>query len=111
MINKMLREKRKAPPIRKLLTEIYNSVGERKEDIRSLSDEEVIQLAENLKDGVPMATPVFDGAAEAEIKQMLKMAGKDESGQVTLFDGRTGAAFDTAVTVGIMYMLKLNHLV
>ena len=110
-INKMLREKRKVPSLRKLLNEIYNSVGERKEDIKSLNDAEIIELAENLKDGVPMATPVFDGAEEAEIKRMLKMAGKDESGQVVLFDGRTGAAFDTPVTVGIMYMLKLNHLV
>ena len=111
MINKMLREKKKAPALRKLLTEIYNSVGERKEDLKSLTDEEVLELAENLKDGVPMATPVFDGAEEMEIKRMLKMSGKDESGQVTLFDGRTGDAFDTPVTVGIMYMLKLNHLV
>ena len=111
MIAKMLREKKKAPALRKLLTEIYNSVGERKEDLKSLTDEEVLELAENLKDGVPMATPVFDGAEEMEIKRMLKMAGKDESGQVTLFDGRTGDAFDTPVTVGIMYMLKLNHLV
>ena len=111
MINKMLRERKKAPALRKLLTEIYNSVGERKEDLKSLTDEEVLELAENLKDGVPMATPVFDGAEEMEIKRMLKMAGKDESGQVTLFDGRTGDAFDTPVTVGIMYMLKLNHLV
>jgi len=111
MIGKLLREKRKAPAIRRLLNEIYNSVGDRKEDIRGLSDAEVLELAENLKDGVPMATPVFDGTAEAEIKQMLKMAGKDESGQVVLYDGRTGDAFDTPVTVGIMYMLKLNHLV
>ena len=110
-IGELLREKRRAPPIRKLLNEVYNSVGDRKEDIRSLSDAEVLELAENLKDGVPMATPVFDGTAEAEIKQMLKMAGKDESGQVVLYDGRTGNAFDTPVTVGIMYMLKLNHLV
>ena len=110
-INQMLRERKKAPALRRLLTEIYNSVGERKEDIKSLTDDEVLELAQNLKDGVPMATPVFDGARETEIKRMLKMAGKDESGQVILFDGRTGDAFDTPVTVGIMYMLKLNHLV
>ncbi len=110
-INKMLRERRRVPSVRKLLTEIYNSVGDRKEDIKSLSDEEVMELAENLKDGVPMATPVFDGVQEAEIKRMLKMAGQDESGQVILYDGRTGDAFDTPVTVGIVYMLKLNHLV
>ena len=76
-----------------------------------MTEEEVLELAENLRDGVPMATPVFDGAAEIEIKEMLKLANMDESGQVKLFDGRTGYAFDQLVTVGIMYMLKLNHLV
>ena len=70
-----------------------------------------MELANNLRQGVPMATPVFDGAAESEIKDMLELAELDESGQVTLFDGRTGESFDRAVTVGIMYMLKLNHLV
>ena len=70
-----------------------------------------MELAGNLRAGVPMATPVFDGAAESEIKNMLELAGIDESGQVTLFDGRTGESFDRQVTVGIMYMLKLNHLV
>ena len=94
-----------------MLTEIYNKIGERPENIKGLSDAEVQQLAENLRQGVPMATPVFDGAAESEIKEMLKMAGFDDSGQVTLFDGRTGDSFDRPVTVGIMYMLKLNHLV
>ncbi len=111
LINQQLREKRRAPAVRRLLHEIYNSVGNRKEDIKGLSDEEVLELADNLKAGVPMATPVFDGTAEAEIKQMLKMANMDESGQVDLYDGRTGNKFDTPVTVGIMYMLKLNHLV
>jgi DNA-directed RNA polymerase subunit beta len=110
-IDNMLHERRKVEEIRKLLDEIYNSVGNRKEDISGLSDDEIIELAHNLKAGVPMATPVFDGAAEAEIKQMLKLAGMDESGQVTLYDGRTGDRFDRKVTVGIMYMLKLNHLV
>jgi len=70
-----------------------------------------VELAENLRKGVPMATPVFDGAAEVQIKSMLKLAGLPESGQVTLYDGRTGQAFDRPVTVGYMYMLKLNHLV
>jgi DNA-directed RNA polymerase subunit beta len=71
----------------------------------------VIELAKNLRAGVPMATPVFDGASEIEIKEMLKLADMSEDGQVSLFDGRTGDQFDRKVTVGIMYMLKLNHLV
>ena len=95
----------------KLVTDVYNKIGNRTEDIKSFSDEELGELAANLRSGVPMATPVFDGAAETEIKDMLALADMDESGQVTLFDGRTGDAFDRPVTVGIMYMLKLNHLV
>jgi DNA-directed RNA polymerase subunit beta len=110
-INQMLHERRKVEEVRKLLDEIYNSVGNKKEPLDELSDDEIMELAENLKAGVPMATPVFDGASEYEIKQMLKLAGIDESGQVTLYDGRTGNEFDRKVTVGIMYMLKLNHLV
>ena len=110
-ISKLLDAQKKVTEVKRLITEVYNKIGERTEDIRSLSEEEVFELAENLRDGVPMATPVFDGAAESEIKEMLHMAGIDESGQVTLFDGRTGEAFDRQVTVGIMYMLKLNHLV
>ena len=110
-IDNMLQERRKVEDLRKLLDEIYNSVGTRKEDLDQLSDEEILELANNLKAGVPMATPVFDGADEPEIKKMLKLAGLDESGQMTLYDGRTGNAFDRPVTVGMMYMLKLNHLV
>jgi DNA-directed RNA polymerase subunit beta len=110
-INKMLEERRKVEEVRKLLDEIYNTVGNKKEPLDELNDAEIMELAHNLKAGVPMATPVFDGASETEIKQMLKLAGMDESGQVTLYDGRTGTAFDRKVTVGIMYMLKLNHLV
>ena len=110
-IDTMLQEKRKVAEVRKLLDEIYNSVGNKKESLDELTDDEILDLASNLKKGVPMATPVFDGANETEIKQMLKLAGMDESGQVTLYDGRTGDAFDRKVTVGIMYMLKLNHLV
>mgnify|MGYP001475050912 FL=1 len=110
-IGELIDAQKKMTEIRKLLTEIYNKIGERPENIKGLSDVEVQQLAENLRQGVPMATPVFDGAAESEIKEMLKMAGFDDSGQVTLFDGRTGDSFDRPVTVGIMYMLKLNHLV
>jgi len=110
-INAMLEQQKKVAEIRKLLEEIYNKVGDRKEDLKSLTDEEVLELANNLRDGVPMATPVFDGAVEPEIKHMLKLAEMDESGQVVLHDGRTGDPFDRKVTVGIMYMLKLNHLV
>jgi len=110
-IGRLVDQKKQASDLRKLLTEVYNKIGERTEDIKSLSDEEVVELAANLRQGVPMATPVFDGAAETEIKDMLELAGMDRSGQVTLFDGRTGDAFDRQVTVGIMYMLKLNHLV
>jgi DNA-directed RNA polymerase subunit beta len=110
-ISAMLDAKAKTADVRKFVTEVYNKVGERQEDIKGLSDDEVLELAGNLRAGVPMATPVFDGAAEKEIKDMLELAGIDESGQVTLFDGRTGESFDRQVTVGIMYMLKLNHLV
>ena len=107
----MLEQKKQVAEIRKLLDEIYNSVGTKKEPLDTLNDEEILELANNLKSGVPMATPVFDGATEAEIKRMLKLANLDESGQMTLYDGRTGESFDRQVTVGIMYMLKLNHLV
>jgi DNA-directed RNA polymerase subunit beta len=110
-IGELIDARKKVADVRKLVTEIYNKIGERSEDIKSLTDEEVLELAGNLRAGVPMATPVFDGAAESEIKDMLGLAGMDESGQVTLYDGRSGEAFDRQVTVGIMYMLKLNHLV
>jgi DNA-directed RNA polymerase subunit beta len=110
-IGKMLDTQKKVTELRKMLTDVYNKIGERSEDIKGLSEDEVFELAENLRQGVPMATPVFDGAAEREIKDMLELAGIDESGQVTLFDGRSGEAFDRQVSVGIMYMLKLNHLV
>ena len=79
--------------------------------MKEFSDEEVEVMAGNLRDGVPMATPVFDGAAEDEIKNLLELADLPRSGQTTLYDGRTGDAFDRPVTVGYMYMLKLNHLV
>jgi DNA-directed RNA polymerase subunit beta len=110
-IGEMLDAKKKASEVRKLVTDVYNKIGQRQEDIKGLTDDEVMELAGNLRGGVPMATPVFDGAAEKEIKDMLELAGIDESGQVTLFDGRTGESFDRQVTVGIMYILKLNHLV
>ena len=110
-INQMIEEKKQVDEVRALLEEIYNTVGTHKEDLGSLNDIEIMDLAQNLRSGVPMATPVFDGAIESEIKDMLRLAGMDESGQETLYDGRTGESFDRKVTVGIMYMLKLNHLV
>ena len=110
-IGELIDAKKKITELRRLITEVYNKIGEQREDIKGLSDEEIVELADNLRDGVPMATPVFDGASESEIKGMLELAGMDESGQITLYDGRTGEEFDRQVTVGIMYMLKLNHLV
>jgi len=109
-IGEMLAQQREVAEMRKFLGKVYNTSG-RKEDLDSLTDDEVLALAGNLKRGVPMATPVFDGANEGEIKGMLELAGLPESGQTTLFDGRTGTQFDRPVTVGYMYMLKLNHLV
>lgn len=98
--------------LRAFFTKIYNSNSNGKtEDLAQLSDSEVLELANNLCDGVPMATPVFDGAREEEIKEMLALAGLPTHGQTTLYDGRTGEAFERSVTVGYMYMLKLNHLV
>ena len=109
-IGKMLEAKSKVDEVRKFLHEIYNASG-RAEDLNQLNDAEILELAANLRGGVPMATPVFDGASEKDIKNMLRLAGLPESGQTRLFDGRTGEAFDRDVTVGCMYMLKLNHLV
>src|SRR5262245_52162822 len=110
-IGRMLDEQRKAAEVRTFLDEIYNKSGGQKADIASLNDDEVVALAGNLRHGVPMATPVFDGASEEEIKRMLSLADLPTSGQTTLYDGRTGEKFERAVTVGYMYMLKLNHLV
>ena len=90
---------------------MYNKTGGRVEDLKSFSDQEIKELASNLTSGVPTATPVFDGASEDEIKGLLELADFDASGQSTLWDGRTGEQFDRDVTVGYMYMLKLNHLV
>ena len=109
-LGEMIKQQAKAVEIKKMLQQIYNSSG-REEGVEQFSDEEVVQLANNLKGGVPFATPVFDGASEAEINAMLEMAGLPTSGQVTLFDGRTGEAFDRQVTVGYMHVLKLHHLV
>ncbi len=106
----MLDEKREVAEVRGYMDKIYNQSG-KKEDLDTLTDDEVLNLAHNMRKGVPMATPVFDGAAESEIKAMLELAGLPTSGQTTLYDGRTGDPFDRPVTVGYMYMLKLNHLV
>lgn len=110
-IGKMIEDHQSVKNIRQMLNSIYNASNKRKENISDLSDEEILTLAKNLSQGVPMATPVFDGASEDEIKEMLKLADLPESGQTVLFDGRTGRAFERPVTVGYMYMMKLNHLV
>ena len=110
-IGALLDAGKKVKQVRDFLEKVYNESGGRKESLSTLSDAEILQLAENLRDGVPMATPVFDGASEREIKEMLELAGLNRDGQSILYDGRTGDAFDRPITVGYMYMLKLNHLV
>jgi DNA-directed RNA polymerase subunit beta len=113
-IRRMLEANEKAAEVRKFLDRIYNHDKEvfgQRVNLKALTDEEILTLARNLEDGVPMATPVFDGAHESEIKAMLKLADLPESGQTVLYDGRTGEPFDRQVTVGYMHMLKLNHLV
>jgi DNA-directed RNA polymerase subunit beta len=110
-IDKMLREQAQVAEVRKFLEAIYNGGEGKKEDLQSFSDQEIIEMAGNLRQGVPMATQVFDGAKESEVKDMLALADLPTSGQMQLFDGRTGEAFDRETTVGYMYMLKLNHLV
>ena len=110
-ITQVVKTEKKTAKIREVLDEIYNKTGGRAANTESMNDQEIRDLAANLAGGVPMATPVFDGADESEIKHLLKLSGLDESGKFTLYDGRTGDAFDRTVTVGYMYMLKLNHLV
>jgi len=110
-INKMIQAKAKADELKKYLDILYNKNATIKEDLDSLNNTEIQSLANNLTDGLPIATPVFDGAKESEIKDLLKLAELPESGQMTLFDGRTGRQFERPVTVGYMYMIKLNHLV
>ncbi len=110
-IGKMLEAKAEVAKIREFLNKIYNFGAKEKVDVTALTDEEIMTLAKNLEKGVPMATPVFDGATEAEIKGMLALADLPESGQAQLIDGRSGEKFERLVTVGYMYMLKLNHLV
>ena len=110
-IDAMIKTQQKIADVRKFLESIYNKTEGRHEDLKSFSDEEILELAHNLRKGVPMATPVFDGIHEADIKQLLELADLPTSGQTTLIDGRTGEQFERPVTVGYMYMLKLNHLV
>lgn len=110
-INNMLRTQASIAQLREFLDKIYNQVGGEQVDLDSLSDEDLLSLCQNLKDGVPMGTAVFDGAKETQIKELLSLADLSTTGQQTLYDGRTGKKFDRPVTVGYMYMLKLNHLV
>ena len=111
-IDAMLKKQAKTDEMRKLLQQIYD-LGDSaySVNLKELNDSEVLELAENLRKGVPIATPVFDGAHEVELKKMLALADLPESGQSILYDGRTGDKFDRPVTVGYMYMLKLNHLI
>ena len=108
-IGRMLEDETKVAKIRTFLSKIYKN--EQASEIAELSDDDVLELCRNLKGGVPFATPVFDGASEEEIKDMLELADLPRSGQLTLFDGRTGVAFDRSITVGYMHVLKLHHLV
>jgi DNA-directed RNA polymerase subunit beta len=110
-IDDMIKENTKPAELKDYLDKLYNKNASNKEDLSSFNNSEVVELASNLTKGLPIATPVFDGAKESEVKAMLKEAGMDESGQITLYDGRTGNKFDRPVTVGYMYMIKLNHLV
>ena len=110
-IGRMLEAQQAIADVRGFVQRIYNETGGQPEAIDSLSDAEIVALAKNLSRGVPIATPVFDGASEAEIKRLLELAGLPLSGQTHLTDGRTGERFERPVTVGYMYMLKLNHLV
>jgi DNA-directed RNA polymerase subunit beta len=112
-INTMLEQQAKIGQLRDFLKKIYAHASDKRRDadIDSLNDTELLELADNLRKGVPMATPVFDGAAEEEVKSLLRLADIPDSGQLTLYDGRSGDTFMRPVTVGYMYMLKLNHLV
>jgi len=110
-IEQMLMANEDVSKLRKYLDQVYNHDKAKRVMLDEISDKELLVLAHNLKKGVPMATPVFDGACEAEIKDMLKLANLPEDGKTTLIDGRTGRPFDNPVTVGYMYMLKLNHLI
>jgi DNA-directed RNA polymerase subunit beta len=110
-IDSMLKANAKPAELKNYLDQLYNKNAANTEDISSFNNNEILELANNLKDGLPIATPVFDGAKESEVKDLLKLADLPESGQFTLYDGRTGTKFDRPVTVGYMYIIKLNHLV
>ncbi|WP_420467140.1 DNA-directed RNA polymerase subunit beta [Panacagrimonas sp.] len=110
-IDEMLKQQKAVGELRKFLDKIYVGKSTKKETLSELNDAEIVSLARNLTSGLPVATPVFDGAAEEEIKDLLELAGLPRSGQAQLIDGRTGDPFSRPVTVGYMYMLKLNHLV
>jgi len=108
----MLDSQKAVGEIREFLDKVYNHNEDvTPTDLDSMNDEEILEMAKNLRAGMPMATPVFDGAAESEIKRMLQLAELPESGQARLFDGRSGESFERETTVGYMHMLKLNHLV
>ncbi|VFP88321.1 DNA-directed RNA polymerase subunit beta [Candidatus Erwinia haradaeae] len=112
-ISFLLKKQEELSSLREFIQRAYDlgTHVRQKVDLQAFSDNEVLSLASNLTDGMPIATPVFDGAQESEIKELLKLGGLPSSGQITLFDGRTGEEFERKVTVGYMYMLKLNHLV
>ncbi|MDG1248725.1 MAG: DNA-directed RNA polymerase subunit beta, partial [SAR86 cluster bacterium] len=110
-IDLMLKDNAKPAELKDYLEKLYNKNAANKEDISSFNNKEILELANNLREGLPIATPVFDGAKESEVKDLLKLAKLPETGQFTLFDGRTGNKFERPVTVGYMYMIKLNHLV
>ena len=110
-IGQMLDEQKARKTIQSYLNKVYNHDGGKKYDLNQLTDDELFNLAENLRGGVPMATPAFDGCKEEEMQDMLELADQDRNGQIWLYDGRTGEKFERPVTVGYMYMLKLNHLV
>ena len=110
-IGLMIEAKSKVAEFRKLLSTVYNELDGRNVELEKMSDEEVMELVGNLTDGMPIATPVFDGAKEDGIKKMLDLAGLPVNGQTTLYDGRSGDPFARPVTIGYMYMLKLNHLI
>jgi DNA-directed RNA polymerase subunit beta len=110
-IGRLLDAQAELSQLRSFLDQIYNGIGTQKIDLQQISDDELLTLCRNLRGGVPVATPVFDGATEEEMRELLRLSERSETGQTTLYDGRTGDSFDRPVTVGYMYMLKLNHLV
>jgi len=110
-LNEMVKAKSAEADLRSFLLEIYEEDAKACGQINAMSSAEVDELVHNLKGGVPIASPAFDGAKEAELARMLELADVDKSGQTTLYDGRTGEAFDRPITIGMMYILKLHHLV